>query len=107
MSDDTEILNDHEAAKFLKCGRTCLRKAARRGEVPCRIIGGKFIFSRTALLNWVAAGQATAPVMPRVRRPSGVLHQLDYEDVLSEFSLGTGNRVQRRSGAGGGYRRRV
>jgi excisionase family DNA binding protein len=43
-----------EAAALLGIHITTLYAAARRREIPCRIIGRRFVFVRETILDWMA-----------------------------------------------------
>jgi excisionase family DNA binding protein len=47
------IISAKEAAAMLGIHLTTLYEAARRGEVPCRIIGRRFVFVREVLEAWL------------------------------------------------------
>jgi excisionase family DNA binding protein len=50
------VIGAKAAAQLLGVHHTTLYAAARRGEVPCRIIGKRFVFVREVLLEWLAGG---------------------------------------------------
>lgn len=50
-----DIMNIQEATEFLKFkSEDTLRRLCRKGEIPCRFIGGEYRFSRTALSIYIA-----------------------------------------------------
>ena len=55
MADETEILNIEQVAELLGVSvRTVQRHiAANRGEFPGRQIGGKWVFDKQQILEWV------------------------------------------------------
>lgn len=56
MNDKTAnptVISAKEAAALLGIHLTTLYEAARRGEVPCRIIGRRFVFVRETLIAWM------------------------------------------------------
>lgn len=53
-----ECLTVEQVAELLKLGRNTVYDAANRGQIPHRRIGRRLLFSRTAVLEWLA-GKAT------------------------------------------------
>jgi len=49
-----DIMDITETAEYLKCCEQTLRNKARRKEIPHRYVGGKYLFSRTALQMWAS-----------------------------------------------------
>lgn len=47
-----------EAAELLGIHRTTLYEAARRGEIPCRRVGRRYVFVRETLLDWLRPDSA-------------------------------------------------
>ena len=56
MADEPEILNPQEAAEFLRVPLLTVQRQAKAGRLPGRRIGKEWRFSRTVLLEWLAAG---------------------------------------------------
>lgn len=56
MADEPEILNAQEAAEFLRVPLLTVQRQAKAGRLPGRRIGKQWRFSRTVLLEWIAAG---------------------------------------------------
>jgi excisionase family DNA binding protein len=56
-SDDlrAEVLSANEVAAFLKVDRKTVYDYAARGEIPCRRLGRRLLFSRSALVSWLGA----------------------------------------------------
>ena len=52
MSED--VLNVAGVAELLGLGRNTVYDAASRGEIPHRRVGKRLLFSRTAVLEWLA-----------------------------------------------------
>lgn len=50
---DREWLTIEETAKYLQMGKTALYELARDGKIPTNRVGGKWLFNRTDLDNWV------------------------------------------------------
>lgn len=50
------VISAKDAAALLGIHHTTLYDAARRGEVPCRIIGRRFVFVRETLVDWLREG---------------------------------------------------
>jgi excisionase family DNA binding protein len=49
-----EVLNVDEVAELLRIGRNSVYDAANRGEIPHRRVGRRLIFSRSAVMEWLA-----------------------------------------------------
>lgn len=49
-----DVLNVEQVADLLGLGRNTVYDAANRGEIPHRRIGRRLLFSRTAVLEWLA-----------------------------------------------------
>lgn len=49
-----DIMDITETAKYLKCCEQTLRNRAQKNEIPHRFIGGKFLFSKTAIQIWAS-----------------------------------------------------
>src|SRR4051794_32657388 len=76
MTDETDddILDDRQAAELLRIGRKLIRKQARKGLIPCQIIGEEYRFSRRTLLAWWRGAKdacAAAKSAPAVDRRPG------------------------------------
>ena len=54
VSDPPEVLTANEAALLLRVDESKLRDLASTGEVPGRLVGNQWRFSRAALLGWLA-----------------------------------------------------
>lgn len=63
-----EILEIEEAAKYLHCCEQSMRKKIKSKEIPCRYIGGKYIFSKIALTLWLAGADSEVIVNNLLRR---------------------------------------
>lgn len=63
-----DILEIEEASKFLHCCVQTLRSKIRRKEIPVRYIGGKYIFSKTALTLWLSGVDSETIVSSLLRR---------------------------------------
>lgn len=48
-----EVLDVNEAAALLGVSRWTLYGAVNRGDVPCRRLGRRMLFSRRALMRWL------------------------------------------------------
>lgn len=53
-----EVFTAIEAARYLRVSRNTLYDAAARGEIPCRRLGKRMIFSKHALVNWLMCNVA-------------------------------------------------
>ncbi len=49
-----EVLNAKGVAELLGVGSNTVYEAANRGEIPHRRIGKRLVFSRAAVLEWLA-----------------------------------------------------
>jgi excisionase family DNA binding protein len=49
-----EVLTVEDVAELLGLGRNTVYDAANRGEIPHRRVGRRLIFSRSAVLEWLA-----------------------------------------------------
>lgn len=54
-----EVLTADEVAAFLRVDRKTVYDAVGRGEMPHRRVGKRLVFSRTALLDWLACKSAS------------------------------------------------
>lgn len=58
MTALAEVLNVDQVAELLGLARNTVYDAANRGLIPHRRVGRRLIFSRTAVLDWVACKPA-------------------------------------------------
>lgn len=56
---DPDVMNAAEVAAFLGLSRNTVYGAASGGEIPCRRLGRRLIFSRRALVLWLSHERAT------------------------------------------------
>lgn len=56
MAGEPEILTPQEAADFLRVPLLTVQRQAKAGRLPGRRVGKEWRFSRTVLLEWMAAG---------------------------------------------------
>jgi len=54
-----EVLNADEVARLLRVDRKTVYDAAGRGHMPHRRLGKRLVFSRAALLDWLACKSAS------------------------------------------------
>jgi len=54
-----DVLNADEVARLLRVDRKTVYDAAGRGHMPHRRIGKRLVFSRAALLDWLACKSAS------------------------------------------------
>ncbi len=54
-----DVLNANEVAALLRVGRKTVYDAAGRGHMPHRRLGKRLVFSRAALLDWLACKPAS------------------------------------------------
>jgi excisionase family DNA binding protein len=52
--DAPEVMTADEVAAFLRCSRKSVYDAVARHEIPHQKLGRKILFSRAALLDWLA-----------------------------------------------------
>ena len=55
---DHEVLTADEAAALLRCDRKTIYLAVARSRIPHQRLGRKVLFSRAALLDWLACKAA-------------------------------------------------
>lgn len=65
-----EVLTLQDAAVLLQVDTGALRRLAEAGELPGRLIGGHWRFSRWAVLEWLARGGGAAQQRVDLRRAS-------------------------------------
>ncbi|MHB9133657.1 MAG: helix-turn-helix domain-containing protein [Armatimonadota bacterium] len=58
--DKPEIMTITEAAAFLRLNPRTLYGLAQRGEIPAQKLGNRWRFSKSAILEWMKAGNAPA-----------------------------------------------
>ena len=54
IEDYHPVLTMRDATDFLGISRPTLMKLIKQGKIPARDTGGKYLFSRDALLQWLA-----------------------------------------------------
>ncbi len=50
-----DIMTADEVAEFLRLDRKTVYDYAGRGEIPCQRLGKRILFSRAALVSWLAS----------------------------------------------------
>lgn len=55
----TDVMNADEVAALLRVDRKTVYDAAGRGHMPHRRLGKRLVFSRAALLDWLACKSAS------------------------------------------------
>lgn len=65
-SIEHECLNANELARYLRVNRKTVYEYASNGVIPCRRLGRRLLFSRTAIVAWLA--RQTAALNPGVSR---------------------------------------
>ena len=58
------VISVSEAAALIGVRRETVYDMARRGEIPCRRIGRRFLIPRAAFLEWVNAGDEKEAAHP-------------------------------------------
>lgn len=92
-----EVLNLKEAAQLLQVAEQDLREAVERGEVPGRILGGEWRFSRYALHDWLngpgneenpwlkwAGAMRDNPLWPEVMESIAAEHERQRQEAIRE-----------------------
>ena len=69
MADDPEILTPQEAADFLRVPLLTVQRQAKAGRLPGRRIGKEWRFSRSVLIESMAAGPDRRDLDLYNRRP--------------------------------------
>jgi putative molybdopterin biosynthesis protein len=64
-----ELLTTEEAAAYLRLSERKLYELVARSEVPCTKVTGKWLFPKTALSRWLAAGMTTPTAVHPVAPP--------------------------------------
>ena len=64
-----ELLTTDEAAAYLRLSERKLYELVGQGAVPCSKVTGKWLFPKTALDRWIAAGLVTPPGFSHVAAP--------------------------------------
>lgn len=61
-SNEHDCLNANELARYLRVNRKTVYEYAGNGTIPCRRLGRRLLFSRAAVVAWLARqGVATNP----------------------------------------------
>lgn len=63
-SIEHECLNANELARYLRVNRKTVYEYAGNGVIPCRRLGRRLLFSRAAIVAWLA--RQTAALNPGV-----------------------------------------
>lgn len=56
MSDELATITVDEVAELLGVARKTVYEAAGRGDIPCRRLGRRVLFSRRAIMEWLDNG---------------------------------------------------
>jgi len=65
-ASDHECMTASEVATYLRVNRKTVYEYAGSGVIPCRRIGRRLVFSRSAIVAWLT--RQTAPLVPGVVR---------------------------------------
>ncbi len=84
MADQPEILTPQEAAEFLRVPVLTVQRQAKAGRLPGRRIGKEWRFSRTVLLEWMAAGPDRHDLELYNRRSDPDEEESDHSDPSDE-----------------------
>lgn len=60
VEQETEVLNEREAAALLKVSTRTLYELRRRGVVPFKQVGKQIRYLRSHLIAWLAGGESHA-----------------------------------------------
>lgn len=61
-ASDQECMTANEVAAYLRVNRKTVYEYAGSGVIPCRRIGRRLVFSRSAIVAWLT--RQTAPLVP-------------------------------------------
>ena len=64
VEKENDVLTIREAARFLRVHPDTLTRLSRKGVVPHGVIGGRYRFSRRALLAYLSQSGRQGPVKP-------------------------------------------
>src|SRR5215475_9615436 len=64
-----ELLTTDEAAAYLRLSERKLYELVGQGAVPCSKVTGKWLFPKTALDRWIAAGLVRPPGFSHAAAP--------------------------------------
>ena len=56
-----EIMTPREAATYLDVHVRTIYRLAKKGEIPCRKVGGSWRFKKDALDEWLSCGENLPP----------------------------------------------
>jgi excisionase family DNA binding protein len=56
-----EVMNVEQAAEFLGLSRNTVYTYANGGTIPCKRVGSRLLFSRTALVQWLSTCMSSGP----------------------------------------------
>lgn len=59
---DDEILTLVQALKLLPIGDDKLRRMAKAKEIPCRKVGGRYLFIKSDVIAWIREGYTQTKV---------------------------------------------
>ncbi len=93
---EKQVLNLEEAAALLDVSPRALRAAASRGEVPGRLVAGRWRFSRPAIHAWL--GHMAVSTDPWADFAGVFSESPFFEEVMSNISAM--REQQRRDAAG-------
>jgi len=79
-----EQMNAQQVAAYLHMDIREVRKLASRGQIPCRRVGGKFVFSKGQLDHWVEGRIHTfAPShLAKIEKGVSAHHGLEHEELV-------------------------
>lgn len=59
---DGEVMDADQVAALLRVNRKTVYDYAGRGQIPCRRLGKRMLFSRTALMAWLTSCKGSSRV---------------------------------------------
>jgi excisionase family DNA binding protein len=86
MTVERLTLTADEVAESLGLDRKGVYAAASAGEIPARRVGRRWIFSRTAIENWLASAPDGPQATPRRRRTARAVRSSSQASVAQEES---------------------
>lgn len=79
-----EQMDDRQVAAYLHMDQREVHKLASRGKLPCRRVGGRFIFSKSEIDHWAfeRMGGMKHDELARLERGVSLHHGFDHERLI-------------------------
>jgi PTS system nitrogen regulatory IIA component len=79
-----EQMDDRQVAAYLHMDQREVHKLASRGKIPCRRVGGRFIFTKSEIDHWVfeRMGEMEHDELARIERGVSLHHGFDHERLI-------------------------